>query len=235
MTRITLNLMLLFLMITAFSCTKDNKANLSESTPYTTHFDYPINNFSGPSTDDSIQAYLHDYCIEIEGLLNGSVPIDTLDYYLNEINTNPSDSLYYSNLFAVNHFQNYSGYISSMHKLSIYINANYSNQPDSILLEVIKNAYLTNVHAVSNYSTGIEQRQDPCKDYKDCIGTAKNTAYNTGRNVVLSSIAAGLFGGGAPGFAIVMTGGALLMLDQYEIVKKACCNTAAKQNKCCES
>ena len=234
MTRITLRFMLFFLVITAFSCTKDNKANLSESTLSSTHFDYPINNFSGPSSDDSIQAYLHDYCIEIEGLLNGSVPIDTLDYYLNEINSNPSDSLYYSNLFAVNHFQNYSGYISSMHKLSIYINANYSNQPDSILLEVIKNAYLANVHSVSNYSTDLEQRQDPCKDYKDCIATAQKTARNTAYGVILSSIATGVLGGGVPGFGIMMTGGALFMLDQYEIDKKACCNTAAKQNKYCE-
>jgi hypothetical protein len=221
-------------VITAFSCTKDNKANLSESTPYTTHFDYPINNFSGPSTDDSIQAYLHDYCIEIEGLLNGSVPIDTLDYYLNEINTNPSDSLYYSNLFAVNHFQNYSGYISSMHKLSIYINAHYANQPDSILLEVIKNAYLANVHSVSNYSTGIEQRQDPCKDYKICMKAAESTAYDTAWYVLGGGVLTGVLGGGMPGFGAFVTLGSLYMLRQYETNKKACCNTAAQQNKCCE-
>lgn len=173
--------------------------------------------------DDSIKTYLRPLYFE---LIDTEVSEDSLNYYENLLGVNSSfpDSIYYK--FAKNNVSNLQDLEEASIKLHLYFLNKYSGLTDSEKVDLMSLAW------ESYFNEDLEERADPCLDYKNCI---KNAQVQVGLNAISDIVSYGITGSvvgpwGVLGGMILATG---KNMYQGYVAKKACCTSQAIQNNCC--
>lgn len=211
----------LFFLFTLFliSCEKNNIGSVDKENLLNSN----LINFG--NLDDSLKSLLepsYDFIfVEAE-----QIPSDTFDYYKVILSQENVDSFQIFTNFMKNNCSNYYDICNSYEDLDNYLNLNYSNYSSN---EVINLIYVT---LLSFDGMDLEVRLDPCADYKDCMKNAKNQAALDAAIGYLTSSFGVVTGPWTAVAGYVATSAYVTM--SYESNKRACCNTEAQNNNCCQ-